>query len=43
CVWLAAAEQFQRCLPGYKTGNYLSAWMAKNTAQQLGAGEATLL
>lgn len=38
-----AAEQFQRCLPAHKTGNYLSAWMAKNTAQQLGAGEAILV
>ena len=42
-VWLAAAEEFQRCLPGYKTGNYLSAWMAKNTAQHLGTGEAILV
>ncbi len=42
-VWLAAGEQFQRCLPSHKTGNYLSAWMAKTTAQQMAAGEAILV
>lgn len=42
-VWVAAGEQFERCLPGYKTGNYLSAWMAKNTAAQMGTGEAILV
>lgn len=33
----------QRSLPAHKTGNYLSAWMAKNTAQQMGCGEAILV
>jgi 4-amino-4-deoxychorismate lyase len=35
--------QFQRSLPTYKTGNYLSAWLAKTTAQQMLAQEAILV
>ena len=35
--------QFQRSLPAYKTGNYLSAWLAKTTAQQMLAQEAILV
>ena len=42
-VWLAAGQQFQRYLPSHKTGNYLSAWMAKTTAQQMATGEAILV
>lgn len=38
-----AGGQFQRSLPTYKTGNYLSAWWAKVTAQQLSTGEAILV
>lgn len=34
--------QFQRSLPAHKTGNYLSAWLAKTTAQQMLAQEAIL-
>ena len=41
-VWIAPEEQ-QRYLPAHKTGNYLSAWMAKNAAQQIGASEAILV
>lgn len=33
----------QRSLPAYKTGNYLSAWLAKTTAQQMLAEEAILV
>lgn len=36
-AWIAAHE---RSLPAHKTGNYLSAWMAKTTAQQVGTSEA---
>lgn len=35
--------QFQRWLPTYKTGNYLSAWMAKSAAQKMSAVEAILV
>jgi 4-amino-4-deoxychorismate lyase len=35
--------QFQRSLPTHKTGNYLSAWLAKTTAQQMLAQEAILV
>ncbi len=38
-----AGPQFQRCLPAYKTGNYLSAWLARATAQQMSAQEAILV
>lgn len=38
---LLVAEQ--RSLPAHKTGNYLSAWMAKTKAQQMGSGEAILV
>lgn len=36
-------KQFQRSLPAHKTGNYLSAWLAKTTAQQMLAQEAILI
>jgi 4-amino-4-deoxychorismate lyase len=36
-------NSFQRCLPGHKTGNYLSAWLALTQAQQYGAKEAILV
>ncbi len=35
--------EFQRSLPAHKTGNYLSAWLAKNTAQQILAQEVILI
>ncbi|MBW4618753.1 MAG: aminotransferase class IV [Cyanosarcina radialis HA8281-LM2] len=34
---------WRRCLPGHKTGNYLSAWLALTQAQQYGAKEAILV
>jgi 4-amino-4-deoxychorismate lyase len=36
-------NSFGRCLPAHKTGNYLSAWLALNRAQQYGAKEAILV
>lgn len=38
-----AAPQFQRSLPAHKTGNYLSAWLAQQTAQQMLTQEAILV
>lgn len=38
-----APSELRRSLPHHKTGNYLSAWFAKTTAQQLDAGEAILV
>lgn len=38
-----AAPEFYRCLPGHKTGNYLSAWLARDKAQQSDAQEAILV
>ncbi|ARV57499.1 4-amino-4-deoxychorismate lyase [Nostocales cyanobacterium HT-58-2] len=35
--------EFARCLPAHKTGNYLSAWLAKASAQRLDAQEAILV
>lgn len=40
---VAAAPQFQRWLPAHKTGNYLPAWLARATAQQMSAQEAILV
>ncbi len=39
----AIALSGQRCLPAHKTGNYLSAWLARNTATQMSASEAILV
>ncbi len=38
-----ATWEFFRSLPSHKTGNYLSAWLAKTNAQQLNAQEAILV
>ncbi|MFN6572077.1 aminotransferase class IV [Dendronalium sp. ChiSLP03b] len=38
-----ATSELYRCLPSHKTGNYLSAWLAKTSAQQLNAQEAILV
>ncbi len=42
-AWLAEDNLFRRAAPEYKTGNYLSAWLALRRAQQLGAKEAILV
>lgn len=41
-AWLATEELYRRALPGYKTGNYLSSWLALQQAQRQGAREAIL-
>jgi 4-amino-4-deoxychorismate lyase len=41
--WVADESFLQRSLANYKTGNYLSAWLALQKAQKLGAKEAILL
>ncbi len=41
-AWLAKSADLRRSLPAHKTGNYLPAWMARQTAQQQGAEEAIL-
>ncbi|MGM3306141.1 aminotransferase class IV [Anabaena sp. WFMT] len=38
-----AKPGFARSLPNHKTGNYLSAWLAKNSVQSLQAEEAILI
>lgn len=38
-----AEPEFARSLPSHKTGNYLSAWLAKASAQKLDAQEVILL
>ncbi|WP_017315071.1 aminotransferase class IV [Mastigocladopsis repens] len=40
---ILAASEFVRCLPAHKTGSYLSAWLAKASAQKLDAQEAILV
>lgn len=40
---VVAERQFQRCLPAHKTGNYLSAWLARTTAENMLAQEAILM
>ncbi|WP_017653545.1 aminotransferase class IV [Fortiea contorta] len=40
---VVAAPELYRSLPNHKTGNYLSAWLAKDTAQKLNAQEAILV
>lgn len=42
-AWLAEAPEYRRSLAEYKTGNYLSAWLALQKAQQYGAKEAILI
>ncbi|MBE9067098.1 aminotransferase class IV [Leptolyngbya cf. ectocarpi LEGE 11479] len=41
-VWVAPAPQYQRSLPGHKTGNYLPCWLAMQTAKTYGARDAIL-
>jgi 4-amino-4-deoxychorismate lyase len=41
--WLAEETLFSRPLANHKTGNYLSAWLALQKAQTLGAKEAILV
>ena len=41
--WVANESIYQRSLATYKTGNYLSAWLALQKAQKLGAKEAVLI
>ncbi len=41
-AWVATPE-LSRSLPDYKTGNYLSAWLAKNNAIRLNVEEAILV
>lgn len=41
--WVVEDMLFQRSLADHKTGNYLSAWLALQKAQQLGAQEAILI
>ncbi|GAB1542515.1 hypothetical protein NUACC21_51890 [Scytonema sp. NUACC21] len=38
-----ATPELYRSMPGHKTGNYLSPWLAKASAQDLGAQEAILV
>lgn len=38
-IGILAAPEFNRCLAAHKTGNYLSAWLAKAIAQKLNAQE----
>ncbi|MEA5582267.1 aminotransferase class IV [Nodularia harveyana UHCC-0300] len=38
-----AFSEFYRSLPSHKTGNYLSAWLAKTHAQQMNCQEAILI
>jgi 4-amino-4-deoxychorismate lyase len=42
-VCALAKPELARSLPDHKTGNYLSAWLAKNTVQTLTAEEAILV
>lgn len=42
-AWLANEERFRRSFPTYKTGNYLSSWLALQTAKEKGAQEAILV
>ena len=42
-AWIADQPQFIRSLPQYKTGNYLGAWLALQTAHKLDAQEAILI
>ncbi len=42
-AWTADSTDYTRPLPGYKTGNYLSCWLALQEAQRQGAKEAILI
>jgi 4-amino-4-deoxychorismate lyase len=42
-VCAVASIELSRSLPAHKTGNYLSAWLAKTSSQQLAAQEAILV
>ncbi|NEP11093.1 MAG: 4-amino-4-deoxychorismate lyase [Symploca sp. SIO2C1] len=42
-AWLADTPELIRSLPAHKTGNYLTAWLALQQAQQQGAQEAILV
>ena len=42
-VSVVAGQQYQRYLPNHKTGNYMSAWLAKATAERITAQEAILV
>lgn len=42
-AWLAADTLYRRDLPAYKTGNYLSAYLARDRALKLNAQEAILV
>lgn len=42
-AWLAADTLYRRDLPAYKTGNYLSAYLARDRALKLNAKEAILI
>jgi len=42
-AWLADKGEFRRSLPQHKTGNYLSSWLALQTAKEKGAQEAILV
>lgn len=41
-AWVAPPDRHTRLLAGYKTGNYLGAWSALQTARSHGNGEAIL-
>ncbi|MEM9451368.1 MAG: aminotransferase class IV [Cyanobacteria bacterium P01_E01_bin.6] len=42
-AWVADKSVFSRSMAGYKTGNYLPAWLALNAARTRGAQEAILI
>ncbi|WP_035992109.1 aminotransferase class IV [Leptolyngbya sp. KIOST-1] len=42
-AWVARGELYQRPSPTYKTGNYMGAWLALQSAQRQGAREAILV
>ena len=42
-AWVASEQKFQRSLAQHKTGNYLGAYLARNQALKLNAGEAILI
>jgi 4-amino-4-deoxychorismate lyase len=42
-AWVAAGDRYRRSHPGYKTGNYLEAWLALQAARGQGAQEAILV
>ncbi|WP_086687917.1 aminotransferase class IV [Nostoc sp. T09] len=42
-VCAVTSAEYNRSLPSHKTGNYLSAWLAKTTSQKLNAQEAILV